>query len=52
MGLSILRASPGTCSLRLRPDVALESVTLETFSQEVIVGLMGVTITNQKEAAR
>ncbi len=29
---------------RLRPDVELQSVTLEALSQEVVVGLMGVTI--------
>lgn len=29
---------------RLRPGVALESVTLETLSQEVVMGLMGVTV--------
>jgi hypothetical protein len=34
---------------RLRPGVALESVTLETLSQEVIIGLMGVSIMNPKE---
>jgi len=31
---------------RLRPGVALESVTLETLSQEVVIGLMGVTVMN------
>ena len=31
---------------RLRPKVALESITLETLSPEVVVGLMGVTIMN------
>ena len=31
-------------SRRLRPGVALESVTLETLSQEVVIGLMGVTL--------
>ena len=31
---------------RLRTGVALESVTLETFSQEVIIGLMGITLLN------
>ena len=30
----------------LRPGVALESVTLETLSLEVVIGLMGVTIMN------
>jgi hypothetical protein len=29
---------------RLRPGVALESVTLETLSQQVVIGLMGVTV--------
>jgi len=33
---------------RLRPDAALESVTLETFSQEVIVGLMGASLMNPR----
>ena len=33
---------------RLRPGVPLKSVTLETLSQEVVVGLMGVTIMNGK----
>jgi hypothetical protein len=33
-------------SWRLRPGVSLESVTLETLSQEVVVGLMGVTLMN------
>ena len=31
---------------RLRPDATLESVTLETFSQEVIIGLMGASLMN------
>ena len=31
---------------RLRPGAALESVTLETLSQEVVIGLMGVTLMN------
>jgi hypothetical protein len=30
----------------LRPGVELESVTLETLSQEVVIGLMGVTVMN------
>jgi hypothetical protein len=34
---------------RLRPGVVLESVTLETLSQEVIIGLMGVSIMNPME---
>jgi hypothetical protein len=32
----------------LRPGVALESVTLETLSQEVVIGLMGITVMNSK----
>ena len=31
---------------RLRPGVTLESVTLETLSAEVVIGLMGLTIMN------
>ena len=31
---------------KLRPGVALKDVTLETLSQEVIVGLMGVSVMN------
>jgi len=37
---------------RLRPDVALESVTLETLSQEVIIGLMGASLMNPNEAVQ
>ncbi len=37
---------------RLRPGVVLEGVTLETLSQEVIVGMMGVTVMSQSEAAK
>jgi hypothetical protein len=33
---------------RLRPGVALKSVTLETLSQEVVIGLMGVSVMNPK----
>ena len=33
---------------RLRPGVKLESVTLETLSQEVVIGLMGVTVMSDK----
>jgi hypothetical protein len=33
-------------SWRLRRDVALESVTLETLSPEVVVGLMGLSLMN------
>ena len=35
---------------RLRPGVALASVTLETLSQEVVIGLMGVTVMNPHAA--
>jgi hypothetical protein len=31
-------------NLKLRKDVVLKSITLETMSQEVVVGLMGITI--------
>jgi len=34
---------------RLRPGVALESVTLETLSLEVVVGLMGVSVMNPND---
>ena len=33
---------------RLRPGVKLESVTLETLSQEVVIGLMGLTVMTDK----
>ena len=33
---------------RLRPDVALENVELETLSQEVIIGVMGVSVMNPR----
>lgn len=33
---------------RLRPDAVLASITLETFSQEVIVGLMGASLMNPR----
>jgi hypothetical protein len=36
-------------NLRLRPNVALESVTLETFSQELIIGLMGASLMNPRQ---
>jgi len=32
----------------LRPGVALENVTLETLSEQVVIGLMGVTVMNSK----
>ena len=32
--------------VELRPGVVLKSVTLETLSEEVVIGLMGVTIMN------
>jgi hypothetical protein len=31
-------------NLKLRQGVELESVTLETLSQEVVAGLMGITV--------
>lgn len=31
-------------NLKLRPGVVLKSITLETLSQEVVVGLMGITL--------
>ena len=36
----------------LRPNVALETVTLETLSQQVVVGLMGVTVMNPANAPK
>jgi hypothetical protein len=33
---------------RLRPGVVLKSVTLETLSEEVVIGLMGVTMMNPR----
>ena len=33
-------------SWKLRPEVALEDLTLETLSQEVVIGLMGVSLMN------
>ncbi|NCB07127.1 MAG: DUF4450 domain-containing protein [Bacteroidia bacterium] len=33
-------------NLKLRPGVELKSVSLETISQEVVVGLMGITVMN------
>jgi hypothetical protein len=35
-------------NLRLRPGVELKSVSLETLSQEVVVGLMGITVMKAK----
>ncbi len=37
-------------SWRLRPGAALQSVTLEALSQEVVIGLMGVTVMNPRAA--
>ncbi len=56
-GFSLPKVPPTTVQLgkncravalpwRLRPGVALESVTLETLSDEVVIGLMGVTVMN------
>jgi hypothetical protein len=36
-------------SWKLRPGVKLESLTLEALSQEVLVGLMGVSLMNPRE---
>ena len=36
-------------SWKLRPGVRLESLTLETLSQEVVIGLMGVSLMNPGE---
>ena len=58
-GFSLPKVPPTTVQLgkncravalpwRLRPGVALKSVTLETLSDEVIVGLMGVTVMNPR----
>ena len=33
-------------SWKLRPAVKLETVTLETLSQDVVIGLMGVSLMN------
>jgi hypothetical protein len=33
---------------RLRPDATLDTVTLETLSQEVVVGLMGLTLMRER----
>jgi hypothetical protein len=35
-------------NLKLRPGVELKSVSLETLSQEVVVGLMGITVMKLK----
>ena len=56
-GFALPRVPPQTVQLgancraivlnqRLRPGVALESITLETLSQEVIIGLMGASLLN------
>ncbi len=58
-GFSLPKVPPTTVQLgkncravllgwRLRPGVQLKSVTLETLSQEVTIGLMGVTVMNPK----
>ncbi len=36
-------------SWKLRPDQKLESVTLETLSQEVVIGLMGLSLMNPRK---
>ena len=59
-GFSLPKVPPATVQLgnncraillnrRLRPDVALESVTLENLSQESIIGLMGASLMNLKK---
>jgi hypothetical protein len=35
-------------SWKLRLGVTLESITLETLSQDVVIGLMGVSVMNAK----
>lgn len=35
-------------NLKLKKDIEVENITLETLSQEVVVGLMGITILNPK----
>ena len=58
-GFSLPKVPPTTVQLgkncravalpwRLRPGVALQSVTLETLSDEVVIGLMGVSIMNPR----
>ena len=58
-GFSLPKVPPTTVQLgkncravalpwRLRSGVALESVTLETLSDEVVIGLMGVTVMNPR----
>jgi len=34
-------------NLKMRPGVELKSVSLETLSQEVVVGLIGITVMNK-----
>ena len=36
-------------NLKLRKDIDLESITLETMSQEVVVGLMGISVMTSKK---
>jgi hypothetical protein len=45
---SLVRTAAQLLGRRLRPGVVLSDVTLETLSQEVVVGLMGVTIQIQQ----
>lgn len=35
-------------SWKLRPGIELKEVTLETLSQDVVIGLMGVSLMNVK----
>ena len=34
------------CNLKMKPGIELRSITLKTLSQEVVVGLIGITIMN------
>ena len=58
-GFSLPKVPPQTLQLgrncraialgrRLRPGQVLKSVTLETLSEQVVIGLMGVTVMNPR----
>ena len=36
-------------NLKMRKGKELKSITLETLSQEVVVGLMGISVMNEKK---
>lgn len=38
-------------SWKLRPDIRLKDITLETLSQDVVIGLMGISLMNPKPPA-